>query len=336
VKDDVGARSPAASPVCEWAVRPTAVIVHDPLAAGAFDALDPASPPEDFLFRERPDPRRYGEQHAAFVAELRRHLGRVFPLSELAGDHEVWARTARSPNQVFTRDSLITLPWAPSAYIAARMRPALRRPESRTLEVAVQRLGLTELVRLPEHVFLEGGDVVPFTREGRRTLLVGHGPRSTLEAARFLQESLIPAHLDEIIAIRLADWRMNLDGGFLPVAEDVVLSDRESILSAMLLDATGEHPFDLWGALRSLGVRVIEVTRAESIYSQACNCVCLGERRVIRYDLCERVARLLERHDVQVHCVPGSELVKGRGGPRCMSRPIYLPLGPKATRNVRD
>ena len=311
------------TPACEWATKPAAVIVHDPFLAGAFDVLDAAAQPGDFLFRDRPEPKTYGDQHGALVAELRRHVPRVHLLSELTADQPVWDRTGRSLNQVFTRDSLITLPWEPSAYIPARMRPEQRRPETRTLESAVQRLGLRELVRLPPEMFLEGGDVIPFAREGRRSLLVGHGPRSTRDAARFLQESLIPVHLDEVIAIRLTDWRMNLDGGFLPVADDVVLSDTASIVEAELLDAAGVRPIDLWELLGNLGMRVIEVSREESIYLQACNAVCLGDRRLICYDLCPRVVRLLEDHAVEAYCIPGSELVKGRGGPRCMTRPLY-------------
>ena len=309
--------------VCEWATAPKAIIVHDPVQAGAFEALNGADRPEGFLFRERPDRATYSEQHAALVASLRRYVKTVHLLSELVGDQPVWARTGRCLNQVFTRDSLITLPWLPSAYVPARMRPEQRRPETHTLEAAVLRLGLRELVRLPPEMFLEGGDVIPFARDGRRSLLVGYGPRSTRDAAQFLQQALIPAHLDEVVAIRLADWRMNLDGGFLPIAEDVIVCDTASIVGAEILDVRGARAIDIWELLDRLGMRVIDVTREESVYQQACNAVCLGDRRVICYDLCPRVLRLFEDHGIEAHCVPGSELVKGRGGPRCMTRPLY-------------
>ncbi len=311
------------APVAEYSITPAAFIVHDAAAAGAFAGLDAGLPPEAFLFREHPEPAGYAAQYDAFLAELRRHAPRVLTLAELVDGDACYAATAASPNQVFTRDSLITLPWAPHGYLRARMRPAQRRAESSTLERAVRRLGLEELTALPDGVFLEGGDVVPWSRDGRRTLLVGHGPRSTLDAVRWLRDTLAPAHLDEVLALRLADWRLNLDGGFLFVAENVVVTHRPSVLEARLLDPAGERQVDLWELLESLGVRVIEVTLEESLHAQACNAICLGERRVICYDLCPRVARELERCDVTVYRVPGSELVKGRGGPRCMSRPVY-------------
>lgn len=78
--------------------------------------------------------------------------------------------------------------------------------------------------------------------------------------------------------------------------------------------------------LNDLGLQVIDTTPEESVYAQSCNCLCLGERRIVCYDLCPRVIGLIERSGIRVHTVPGAELIKGRGGPRCMTRPIYLPL----------
>lgn len=192
------------------------------------------------------------------------------------------------------------------------------------MEAAVRRLGLREIASLPEDVFLEGGDVIPFAHSGLRCLLVGCGPRSTLEAADWLGQALVPVWADRVIAIELAAWRMNLDGGFVPVAEDVVVSDTGSIVRAWEIDARGRAALDLWAMLRDLGVRTVQTSREESVYSQSCNCLCLGERRLVYYDLCPRVARELRRHELRVSLVPGSELIKGRGGPRCMTRPIYL------------
>lgn len=134
---------------------------------------------------------------------------------------------------------------------------------------------------------------------------------------------LLPKYADEIIGIELASWRLNLDGGFVPVAQDVVVSNRSSIIRAFVFDARGRQCIDIWELLEDVGMHVIDTTREESVYLQACNCVCLGSRRIIYYDLCPRVNDLLRRHDVETHLVPGSELVKGRGGPRCMTRPVY-------------
>jgi N-dimethylarginine dimethylaminohydrolase len=311
----------------EFAATPTTILVHDPVSLGALAMMDGVADPETFeettLFRAKPDAALYAAQHQAFVALLRTHADRVIYLRDLIGDEEAFRAAARNPNQVFTRDSLVTIPWLPDRYLRGRMVKPLRRQESDTMAAAVERLGLTELIRLPEGLYLEGGDVVPFARNGRRTLLGGYGPRTRIEALRFLRDRLIPDALDEIVAIELAEWRMNLDGGLLPLADDVVVADSSSIRSGTVLDASGERSVDVLGMLRELGMDIIDATPAESVYAQACNCVCLGGRQVISYDLCDRVYDLMVRHDLEVYRTAGSELVKGRGGPRCMTRPIY-------------
>jgi N-dimethylarginine dimethylaminohydrolase len=311
----------------EFSAAPGALLVHDPVAAGGLGAMCAAREngelEREWLFRELPEEARYARQHRAFVETLRANASQVLYLADLVGDTDAYAISSRNPNQVFTRDSLITIPWAPAGYIGARLKEPLRRTETRTLTAAARSLGLSELVRLPEDVFLEGGDVIPLVVAGRRTLLVGYGPRSNLAALEFLQAALIPEHLDEVIGVELAPWRLNLDGGLLPIAEDVVVADVSCILGGVSLDATGRRSLDVLGMLRDIGMHLIETTREESIYSQSCNAVCLGNRRAVYYDLCERVNGLLRRHDVETILVPGSELVKGRGGPRCMTRPIY-------------
>jgi N-dimethylarginine dimethylaminohydrolase len=319
--------SPCPAALAEFAARPAALLVHDPAPLGALTLIDEVADlntlEETTLFRAKPDHAAYGAQHQAFVALLRAHVDQVIYLRDLIGEDPAFIATARNPNQVFTRDSLITIPWLPDRSVRGRMAKSLRRAESDALAAAVERLGLTELIQLPAVLHLEGGDVVPFARDGRRSWLAGYGPRTRIETLRFLRDRLIPDALDEIVAIELAGWRMNLDGGLLPLADDVVVADSLSIRSGTLLDASGERSVDVLDMLRDLGMRIIEATPDESVYAQACNCICLGGRKVICYDLCDRVHDLMLRHDLEVYRTPGCELVKGRGGPRCMTRPIY-------------
>lgn len=318
------------SAVAECEAKPEAVLVHNPIAVGAFRLIDSISDDarleEEVLFRHRPNRALYAFQHDAFVATIARHVPHVLHLSEVIPEEPAFQLCVENPNQVFTRDSVITLPWLPGGYFRSRLNPSLRRIESETTSAALARLGLREFARLPDSIFLEGGDVIPFAYGDRRCLLVGYGPRSTPSAIDYLQQEFLPRWADEIIAIHLAPWRMNLDGGFVPVAEDVVVSNMASVCRADLVTENSRTQIDLWKLLGDLKIRVIDTTQEESIYAQSCNCLCLGDRRVVYYDLCPRVAALLEQHDVTVLRVPGSELVKGRGGPRCMSRPIYQKL----------
>lgn len=317
-------RPPA--PFAEHEARPAALLVHEPGRHGGWDArarLAPEALERDALFRSHPEPARFAAQHAALVQRLRDCGVRVLFLEELVGSAPAFRAARALPNGVYARDPLITLPWRPRHYIAARMAEPLRRPETAALEAAMRALGLRELLRLPEDLVLEGGDAVPFRRGRRRTLLVGTGPRTRPETLDFLQQVLLPEHADEILGVELAEWRINLDGGLLPVADDVVLAEPESLRGGVLLGPRGRTRVDVLDLLREEGMRVVEVSREESVQRQACNAVCLGDREIVVYDLCPRVRRELEACDLRVHAMPGSELVKGRGGPRCLTRPLY-------------
>lgn len=306
---------------------PDAILVHDPTPHGALEVLASESDPEILqercLFRDWPDPPSFTVQHRDFVTAIEGTGTPVVWLSEVLTGDPVLKPVAVNPNQIYTRDALVTLPWMPGTYIAGRMHAPIRQPERDVMTTVMDRLGLRRIVDIPEGLVLEGGDVIPFCRNGSRCLLIGFGRRTHRETLDFLADALIPEHLDEILAVRLAPWRINLDGGMVPIAEDVVVTHPESLLEGVQIDQAGTMEVDFLDSLREQGVNVIEATREESVFQQACNFLCLGNRRVIGYDLTPRLLPILAAHEVEVIAVPGSELVKGTGGPRCMSRPIY-------------
>ncbi|WP_058041059.1 arginine deiminase family protein [Streptomyces roseifaciens] len=192
----------------EFAVAPSAVIVHDPVGTGAVKALSVVSDPvvlqRDYLFREAPDPALYAEQHRAFVETIKQHVGQVHYLADLLDGDRSFGHAGTNPNQVYTRDALITIPWMPGRYIPGRMMAPIRRPEAAAMETAARALGLSAALRIPDHLVLEGGDVIPFSREGNRALLIGYGRRTQLPTLDFLARELIPWGVDEIIGVELA------------------------------------------------------------------------------------------------------------------------------------
>ena len=154
-------------------------------------------------------------------------------------------------------------------------------------------------------------------------MLLGYGRRTTLETLHFLRDQLIPNHLDENFGGELAEWRINLDGGMVPVASNVVLTHPESLLSGLWLTQTQSVQINVWDMLRDLGMNIIPVTQEESIFKQACNCFCVGDRTIVTYDLSDRVDHELRARGIKTHRIAGSELVKGTGGPRCITKPIH-------------
>ncbi|WP_159393891.1 dimethylarginine dimethylaminohydrolase family protein [Streptomyces sp. NRRL F-5755] len=324
-----GAQGSRGAILAEHSARPRAVIVHNPAPLGAFYGLS-AVPAEEaqrrYLFRERVDSQRASDEHDGLVRAISRAGVSVITLRSLVGATPHFAQARTNPNQLFTRDAAITLPWAPALYLSARMAEPLRRPEEATMGAALEALGLTRLAWEGGHgTVLEGGDFVPFVREGRRCVLLGYGTRTTLTTVPRLREALLPDHADELIAVELARGSLNLDGTVLPVSDTLVIAAPDNIVSATHWDSTGTRAVDLLGLFEELNMTVVRVGRHAARTQEACNYLCLGPNTAIGYDMCKPAVRALRDHGIDLTAVPGSELVKGTGGPRCMSRPVYGP-----------
>ena len=312
----------------EHCVEPDLLLVHDPTEFGALDHLptDSGQLLQDFLFRDRPDIERFREQHSQLVDALRRHAKVVY-LSELLNASE-FSGTAYSlranPNHVYTHDSMITIPWIANGYIPGNMTKDVRRAEPAVLADVAGRLGLTEITRLPPQLYLEGGDVMPFCYAGKRALLIGYGPRTSQESLVYLRDALMQDDLiDEIIGFALAPWRLNLDGCFFPVTDSLAVCHRDSILTGVQLGPDSRRDIKPIEFFEELGFTIVDATREESYMNQACNFVCLGRKTLVAYGMTDRINSVLRGHGLNVISVDGSELVKGNGGPHCMTRPVY-------------
>jgi N-dimethylarginine dimethylaminohydrolase len=310
--------------VSEHDATPVRVLVHDPAEWGALERLfeiPAAELAERSLFQAHPDPQQFATEHAALVACIEDAGVETVRLAGLL-DEDGRRALEQNPNHVYTRDAAITLPWLPGRFLRGAMRHPLRRGEPDVVASALAALGLKEILA-PQHCFLEGGDVIPLAHEGGRALLVGFGPRTSRLGIDLLWRHLHPWALDEIVGVEIVPERMNLDGVLVPATNDTVIADPSSIVRSFVLDADGERPVDVLALMRQLGLEPIEVKREEATMSQACNCFCLGERHIITYDLCDRVTKELRGRNIEVSTIPGHELIKGTGGPRCMTRPLY-------------
>ncbi len=108
-----------------------------------------------------------------FAALVGSHVETIF-LEDLLGDHEPYRlEAAANPNLIFMRDSSVTLPWAPSAFIPARPALASRAREADVVGRALEHLGMRALTRFEHDEYLEGGD-----------LLAGHLRRQARAADR--------------------------------------------------------------------------------------------------------------------------------------------------------
>jgi N-dimethylarginine dimethylaminohydrolase len=313
----------------EYNVKPGLVIVHDPTEFGAFQGFSACGRENllgNFLFRDHPNVEKLRAQHENFVAELKTRV-RVAYLSEILGKlnadlHK--SHFAANPNHIFTHDALITVPWIPDGYILGRMRKELRKSEPAVMEKAAHLMGLREIIKIPPNLFLEGGDVIPISLDGKKIFLIGYGPRTSKETSFFLRETLVrDGVIDEIVGFQIAEWRLNIDGCFFPLGNHIAVAQRESIVAGLLLGRDYAEPIDPLHYFEKSGFAIIAATKEESYLQQACNFVCLGDGTFVAYNMTERINDILRARGFKIISVSGDELVKGNGGPHCMTRPIY-------------
>jgi arginine deiminase len=190
---------------------------------------------------------------------------------------------------------------------------------------------------------IEGGDILVL---GHGTVLVGMGERTTPAAVELLAASLFAGgQVGEVLAAELPRSRafMHLDTVMTMVDDHsfIVYPHLDDGLRAWRLtpgdggpDAAvprSEPVEDLWAAVAAaLGIDKVRILAAEQGRRAAAreqwddgnNFLAVAPGVVVGYERNVTTNTLLGRAGIDVVAVAGSELGRGRGGPRCMSCPI--------------
>jgi arginine deiminase len=248
-------------------------------------------------------------------------------------------------NAYFTRDPGFALD---GMFVVSSMTKKIRQRETRVLDTvlkkhpwfkdrAVESFSSDTLSQR-----IEGGDVVAI---GPQRLAVGWSERSSFESIEKLAHRLLSEkNYKEVYAIPIPRRRafMHLDTVFSLVGQNTAVVHPE----AMDIDmgfykfnkqvargkTTTEKEFNSTSFIDYLkkqeGFSIIETAGGnvglakKEQFTDATNCLAVGEKRVVSYEGNRHTNEALEAAGVEVYRVEGYELVKGRGGPRCMSMPI--------------
>ncbi len=246
------------------------------------------------------------------------------------------------PNLYFTRD--------PGAVIGdglsiSKMNTPARDRETMFLQYIYQHHSLIKKEETPlwydykEKSSIEGGDVLVLSDE---VVAIGVSERTSARAVEIITERLFEkSPVKKVLAIQIPFTRayMHLDTVFTMVDYDkfTIFPGIEKALKAYEITPGKQRPIvkekpslkeALQDALNLSAVNLIQsgggdpITAAREQWNDSTNTLAIAPGVVITYNRNEASNKTLRSHGIEVVEIEGSELVRGRGGPRCMSMPL--------------
>lgn len=190
---------------------------------------------------------------------------------------------------------------------------------------------------------IEGGDILNISEE---LLLIGLSQRTSPEAIELLAKTLFTSEtskIKKIIALDIPNIRayMHLDTVFTQVDVNKFVIHPNILDNLRIFEITLKNKnLEVKEYFNGLKALLIENLQTENIHLIRCggndsiasareqwndgsNTLCIAPGKVIVYDRNTVTNKILKDFGIETLEIPSSELSRGRGGPRCMSMPLY-------------
>ncbi|MDI3535616.1 MAG: arginine deiminase [Eubacteriaceae bacterium] len=274
------------------------------------------------------------------------HVKRHLVLTDYLKDPEPYAFYLNPlPNLYFMRDPAVTIA---NAMSISSMATKTRKRESQYLDAIYSHhplfgdLKREKYYKYQNFFSLEGGDLLVLSE---KVVAVGCSERTRVQAVEELAKNLFAADqgIEQVLAVRIPNNRafMHLDTVFTMVNCDQfivfpgILDQIETVIISRGKEGglSFQRAETLKAALaRVLGLKQVQliesgggnpVVAAREQWNDSTNTLAIAPGVIVAYARNERSNEVLEDNGVEVIGIEASELVRGRGGPRCMTMPLY-------------
>lgn len=266
------------------------------------------------------------------------------PLASLLVDSRVSFALDPIPNLYFTRDAFATIGNGVSInhmYSRTRRRETIFSRYIFKYHKDYAETPLYYTSEMPHKI--EGGDILNLSE---KHLLIGLSQRTTPEAIEALAKNLFrdpTSKIEKIVALDIPNIRayMHLDTVFTQVdlnkfvihpnilgtlrmfviqplnKKDLKVTEYKHSLKSLLSSLIGRDDIEL---ISCGGNDYIASAREQ--WNDGSNTLCIKPGVAIVYDRNTITNKILHDYGIKTLEIPSSELVRGRGGPRCMSMPL--------------
>ena len=191
---------------------------------------------------------------------------------------------------------------------------------------------------------IEGGDIILLNSD---VIAIGNSERTRSHSIERLAQNLFDHDVvDVVYEVKIPHERtyMHLDTVFSVISEDIVVFYPEALKET--IEMIAYRPYRMYGRLIARGEkekfglidRLPELLGADVValqtgggdirysekeqFADGTNTLAVAPKKVVTYRRNEKTNEVLEELGVKVLRIDGYELVRGRGGPRCMTMPL--------------